>query len=123
MASIIDNSVLFHLPHIHYKWHRIEKQKPLTGDVKWDGVAFLVKKKSVIPVLVELSGGIDHNSGTEKAQDDEEKMIRQSIKLLKIKKAEGSDLLHQYYIRHHDSKIHFESLFYFGEYYVKRTYF
>lgn len=101
MASIIDNSVLFHLPHIHYKWHRIEKQKPLTGDVKWDGVAFLVKKKSVIPVLVELSGGIDHNSGTEKAQDDEEKMIRQSIKLLKIKKAEGSDLLHQYYIRHH----------------------
>ncbi|KAG2194319.1 hypothetical protein INT47_000246 [Mucor saturninus] len=79
--------------------------------------------QSVIPLLVELSGGIDHNSGTEKAQGDEEKMIRQLIKLLKIKKAEGSDLPHQYYIRYHDLKIHFESLFYFGEYYVKRTYF
>ncbi|KAI8638718.1 hypothetical protein BD408DRAFT_453497 [Parasitella parasitica] len=67
---------------IDMQW--IEKQTPLTGDVKWDGVAFLVKKKSVIPLLVELSGGIDHNS---------------------------------------DLKIHFESLFYFGEYYVKRTYF
>ncbi|GAN11061.1 hypothetical protein MAM1_0461c10615 [Mucor ambiguus] len=79
--------------------------------------------QSVMPLLVELSGGIDHNSGTEKAQGDEEKMIRQLIKLLKIKKAEGSDLPHQYYIRYHDLKIHFESLFYFGEYYVKRTYF
>ncbi|CEP07565.1 hypothetical protein [Parasitella parasitica] len=103
--------------------HLIEKQTPLTGDVKWDGVAFLVKKKSVIPLLVELSGGIDHNSGTEKAQGDEEKMILQLIKLLKIKKAEGSDLPHQYYIRYHDLKIYFESLFYFGEYYVKRIYF
>lgn len=73
----------------------------MTGDIKWDGVAFLVKKKSVIPLLVELSGGIDFNSGNEKAQSDEEKVIRQLIKLLKIKKAEGSHLPQQYYIRYH----------------------
>ncbi|KAG1136391.1 hypothetical protein G6F37_012277 [Rhizopus arrhizus] len=78
---------------------------------------------NVTPLFVELSGGIYCNSSTEKARGDEEKMIRQLIKLLKLKKAEGSDLPHQYYIRYHDLKIHFESLFYFGEYYVKRTYF
>ncbi|KAL7312716.1 hypothetical protein PS15m_008448 [Mucor circinelloides] len=106
---------------IDMQW--IEKQTPLTGDVKWDGVAFLIKNKLVTPLFVELSGGIDCNSGAEKARGDEEKMIRQLIKLLKLKKAEGSDLPHQCYIRYHDLKIHFESLFYFGEYYIKRTYF
>ncbi|KAG1056291.1 hypothetical protein G6F43_001815 [Rhizopus delemar] len=106
---------------IDMQW--IEKQTSLTGDVKWDGVAFLIKNKFVIPLFVELSGGINCNSGAEKARGDEEKMIRQLIKLLKLKKAEGSELPHQYYIRYHDLKIYFESLFYFGEYYVKRTYF
>ncbi|GAA5815242.1 hypothetical protein MFLAVUS_008748 [Mucor flavus] len=71
-----------------------QKQTPSTGDVKWDDVAFLVKNKLVVPLLVELSGGIDRNSSTEKAQGDEEKMIRKLIKLLKIKKAEGLDLPH-----------------------------
>ncbi|EIE75311.1 hypothetical protein RO3G_00015 [Rhizopus delemar RA 99-880] len=64
---------------IDMQW--IEKQTSLTGDVKWDGVAFLIKNKFVIPLFVELSGGINY------------------------------------------LKIYFESLFYFGEYYVKRTYF
>lgn len=73
----------------------------MTGDVKWDGVAFLVKNKSVEPLLVELSGGIGFKSGPEKARNDEEKMIRQVIKLLQIKKSEGTDLPHQYYIGYH----------------------
>ena len=62
---------------------------------------FNPKNKSVTPLFVEPSGGIDCNSNTEKARGDEEKMIRQLIKLLKLKKAEGSDLPHQYYIRYH----------------------
>jgi hypothetical protein len=41
----------------------------------------------VTPLFVELSGGIDFNNGTEKARGDEEKLIKQLLKLLKLKKA------------------------------------
>lgn len=66
----------------------------------WSGI-FDKKNKFVTPLFVELSGGINCNNGAEKARGDEEKMIRQIIKLLKLKKAEGSELPHQYYIRYH----------------------
>ena len=90
MASMIDNSrVSIVLINIII---RIEKETPLTENVKWDGVAFLVKKRTVVPLLVDLSGGIDHNTGIEKAQGDELKGVRQVMKFLKIKKAEGSQL-------------------------------
>lgn len=105
MVSIIANSILVPLPRTPYKWHRIEKQTSLTGDVKWDGVAFLIKNKLVTPLFVELSGGINCNSGAEKARGDEEKMICQLIKLLKLKKAEGSEIPHQYYIRYHGKNL------------------
>lgn len=72
----------------------------MTGDVKWDGVAFLVKNRLVTPLFVELSGGINHNNGAEKARSDEEKLIQQLLKLLKLKKAEGSELPSQFYIRY-----------------------
>ncbi|KAI7900772.1 uncharacterized protein BX663DRAFT_516468 [Cokeromyces recurvatus] len=106
---------------INMQW--VEKQAPLTGNIKWDGVAFLVKNKLVTPLFIELSGGINSNSGAEKAGSDEEKLIQQLLKLLKLKKAEGYELPYQFYIRYHSLKIHFESLAYFGDCYIKRTYF
>ncbi|KAG2231475.1 hypothetical protein INT48_008803 [Thamnidium elegans] len=84
---------------IDMQW--VEKQAPLTGDVKWDGIAFLVKNKLVTPLFIELSSGIDFNSGHEKARSDEEKLLQQILRLLKLKKAEGSNLLTQYYIIYH----------------------
>ncbi|ORE09461.1 hypothetical protein BCV72DRAFT_192114, partial [Rhizopus microsporus var. microsporus] len=59
----------------------------LIGNVKWDEVAFVVNKKSLTLLFVELSSGIDFNSGLEKRRSDEEKMLQQFVKLLKIKKA------------------------------------
>ncbi|KAI8081102.1 hypothetical protein BDF21DRAFT_339207 [Thamnidium elegans] len=64
---------------IDMQW--VEKQAPLTGDVKWDGIAFLVKNKLVTPLFIELSSGIDFNN----------------------------------------LKIHFETLTYLEDCYVKRT--
>lgn len=68
--------------------YRLEKQSPLTGNVKWDGVAFVVNNKLLALLFVELSGWIDFNSGPEKGRSDEEKMLQQFVKLLKIRKAE-----------------------------------
>ncbi|KAI7861270.1 hypothetical protein BDF14DRAFT_1739399, partial [Spinellus fusiger] len=84
--------------------HRIEKQTLLTSNVKWDGVAFLVKNKLVTPLFIELSGGTSLNNSAEKARSDEEKIIKQLVKLLKLKGAEGCGLPFQFYIRCH-SKI------------------
>jgi hypothetical protein len=60
----------------------LEKQAPLTGSTKWDGVAFLVKNRLVTPLFVELSGGISFNSGIGKERSDKEKMVQQLVKLL-----------------------------------------
>lgn len=79
----------------------------MTGDTKWDGIAFLVKNKLVTPLFVELSGGINFNSGVEKARTDEEKIVRQLIKLLQLKKAEGCVRPHQYYLRYYGNIIRF----------------
>ncbi|ORE07703.1 hypothetical protein BCV72DRAFT_325611 [Rhizopus microsporus var. microsporus] len=95
--------------HITHTLHRVERQARSTGNVKWDGVAFLVKNKKITPFFVELSGGIDFNSGADKEIGDEEKLIKHFIKTLKVKKAE-------------DLNIYFESLTYYEDYYIKRTY-
>ncbi|KAI9020190.1 hypothetical protein CLU79DRAFT_704196 [Phycomyces nitens] len=39
----------------------VEKQAPLTGDTKWDGVAFVAKNNLATPLFVELSDGINFN--------------------------------------------------------------
>ncbi|RCH89314.1 hypothetical protein CU098_009211, partial [Rhizopus stolonifer] len=84
---------------IDMQW--VEKQAPSTGETKWDGIAFQVNKKSVTPLFVELSGGIDFNNGPGKAKSDEKKMLKQFIDLLKIRKAEGDESPTQYYVRYH----------------------
>ncbi|KAI8878233.1 hypothetical protein K501DRAFT_196347, partial [Backusella circina FSU 941] len=63
--------------------HSVERQAPLTGAVRWDGVAVLVISKLVTPLFVEFLGGVNCNSGAEKAQSDEEKMILRLTNLLK----------------------------------------
>ncbi|KAI9255859.1 hypothetical protein EDC94DRAFT_616963 [Helicostylum pulchrum] len=105
---------------IDMQW--VERQARSTGNVKWDGIAFQVKNKKITPLFVELSGGIDFNSGTEKEKGDEEKLIKHFIKTLKVKKAEGIEIPSQFYIRYHDLNIYFESLTYYEDHFIKRTY-
>lgn len=50
---------------------------------------------------MELSGGIKHNTGAKKAQDDEEKLVARFVDLLRIRKAANEELPVQYYIRFH----------------------
>ncbi|KAG1149209.1 hypothetical protein G6F37_005797 [Rhizopus arrhizus] len=100
----------------------IERQARSTGNVKWDGTAFLVKNEKITPLFVELSGGIDFNSGADKEKDDEEKLVKHFIKTLKVKKAEGIEIPSQFYIRYHDLNIYFESLTYYKDYCIKCAY-
>lgn len=95
-----------------YNLYRVERQARSTGNVKWDGIAFQVKNKKITPLFVELSGGIDFNSGTEKEKGDEEKLIKHFIKTLKVKKAEGIEIPSQFYIRYHGKIITSISILY-----------
>ncbi|CAO3693364.1 hypothetical protein CU097_002620 [Rhizopus azygosporus] len=101
----------------------VEKTASATGNTKWDGVVFVVENKTVTPMFVELSGGINFNSTDKKETDDEKKLVEQFIKLLKIQNAEGVETPCQYYVRYFDMILYFESLTYFDDYYVKRTHF
>ncbi|KAG1151298.1 hypothetical protein G6F37_001604 [Rhizopus arrhizus] len=101
----------------------VEKNASATGNIKWDGIVFVVGNKTVTPMFVELSGGISFNSTDKKEIDDEKKLVEQFIKLLKIQKAEGVEMPCQYYVRYFDMILYFESLTYFDDYYVKRTHF
>ncbi|KAL4213661.1 hypothetical protein AB4K20DRAFT_1966485 [Rhizopus microsporus] len=47
----------------------------LTGDVKRNGVAFMVINSKVTPLFVELSGRIRFNNGAERARSDKEKLL------------------------------------------------
>jgi hypothetical protein len=60
-----------------------------------------VNNKKVTPLFVELSGGIDFNSSPDKERSDEEKIIKQFVKILKVKKAEGAEVPCQFYMRYH----------------------
>ncbi|ORE05670.1 hypothetical protein BCV72DRAFT_135282 [Rhizopus microsporus var. microsporus] len=60
-----------------YTRYRVEKQASSTRNVKWDGAAFLVNNKKVIPLFVELSGRINFNSSPDKERSDEGKIIKQ----------------------------------------------
>lgn len=73
----------------------------MTGDVKRNGVAFMVINSKVTPLFVELSGRIRFNNGAERARSDKEKLVKQFVKLLKLKKIEGSKLPRQFYVRYH----------------------
>ncbi|ORE06901.1 hypothetical protein BCV72DRAFT_117433 [Rhizopus microsporus var. microsporus] len=56
---------------------------------------------SRLPLFVELSEGIDFNTHKGKETVDEEKMMKQLIKLLKLKQVEGSEDPIQYYKRYY----------------------
>lgn len=73
--------------------------------MKWGGAAFLVNNKKITPLFVELSGEINFNSSPDKERGDEEKIIKQFVKILKIKKAEGTEIPCQFYMRYHSNVI------------------
>ncbi|KAI7900444.1 uncharacterized protein BX663DRAFT_439459, partial [Cokeromyces recurvatus] len=82
----------------------VVKNASATGNIKRDGVVFVVGNKMVTPMFVELSGGINFNSTDKKEMDDEKKLLIANIFKL-------------------DMVLYFESLTYFDDYYVKRTHF
>ncbi|KAI7906851.1 uncharacterized protein BX663DRAFT_482557 [Cokeromyces recurvatus] len=82
-----------HFDMIDMQW--VERQARSTENVKWDSIAFRVKNKKTTPLFVELSG---------------------------VKKAKGIEIPNQFYIRYHDLNIYFDSLTYYEDYYIKRTY-
>lgn len=49
----------------------LKKTASAPGNTKWDGVLFKVENKTVTPVFVELSGGINFNTTDKKEIDDE----------------------------------------------------
>lgn len=102
MVSVVEY-LSFYIP---YRIYRVEKNASATGNIKWDGVVFVLGNKTVAPMFVELSGGINFNSTDKKETDDEKKLVEQFIKLLKIQKAEGVGTPCQYYVR------------YFGKYFI-----
>ncbi|KAI9273259.1 hypothetical protein EDC94DRAFT_511162, partial [Helicostylum pulchrum] len=77
--------------------HRVEKLAGSIGNTKWDGLAFVVDNKTVVPLFVELSGGICFNNTVSKEISDEEKLVKHFINLLEIKKAEGVNNPCQFY--------------------------
>ncbi|KAI9469008.1 MAG: hypothetical protein EXX96DRAFT_532777 [Benjaminiella poitrasii] len=56
----------------------IEKNASDTGNIKWDGVVFVVGNKTMTPMFVKLSGGINFNSTDKKETDDEKKLVEQT---------------------------------------------
>lgn len=62
-----------------------------------------MNNKNVTSMLVELSGGMDFNIGLDKVKSDEEKIIKQFVKILK--KAKGTELPCQLYMRYHGKSI------------------
>lgn len=102
MVSVVEY-LSFYIP---YRIYRVEKNASATGNIKWDGIVFVVGNKTVTPMFVELSGGINFNSTDKKETDDEKKLVEKFIKLLKIQKAEGVETPCQYYVR------------YFGKYFI-----
>src|SRR6478735_336214 len=96
MVSVVEY-LSFYIP---YRIYRVEKNASATGNIKWDGIVFVVGNKTVTPMFVELSGGISFNSTDKKEIDDEKKLVEQFIKLLKIQKAEGVEMPCQYYVRY-----------------------
>lgn len=97
MVSVTEHLFAYTISHRIY---RVEKTTGATGNTKRDGVLFVVQNKTITPMFVELSGGIDFNSTEKKETDDEEKLIEQFINLLKIQKAEGVETPCQYYVRY-----------------------
>ncbi|CAO3661461.1 unnamed protein product [Rhizopus microsporus] len=83
----------------------------------------MVINSKVTPLFVELSGRIRFNNGAERARSDKEKLVKQFVKLLKLKKIEGSKLPRQFYVRYHDLKLCFESLAYLRDCFINRVHF
>lgn len=49
-----------------YRIYSFEKTASATGNTKWDGVVFVVENKTVTPMFVKLSGGINFNNTDKK---------------------------------------------------------
>ncbi|GAA5797078.1 hypothetical protein HPULCUR_002457 [Helicostylum pulchrum] len=92
---IIQNMFLACNDIVDMQW--VEKLAGSIGNTKWDGLAFVVDNKTVVPLFVELSGGICFNNTVSKEISDEEKLVKHFINLLEIKKAEGVNNPCQFY--------------------------
>lgn len=58
-----------------------------------------MNNKKVTSLFIELSDGMNFNLGLDKERSDEEKIIKQFVKILK--KAQGIELPCQLYMRYH----------------------
>lgn len=81
---------------------RLERETEFTGKSKWDGVGFSVKNRKLVPLLIEFSGGIQHNCTMTKKIDDENKLIKGMKTILEYTQAtfaEGNLPLPEFYVR------------------------
>jgi hypothetical protein len=60
----------------------LEREFHLTGEAKFDGILFKVGNKSISPVLIEFSGGINDKTSSSKNSRDIEKLYRNMIKVM-----------------------------------------
>lgn len=61
----------------------LEREFYLTDRSKFDGILFKVGNKSIAPVIIEFSGGINDKTSSRKNSNDIEKLYRNMAKIMK----------------------------------------
>ncbi|KAI8646572.1 hypothetical protein BD408DRAFT_479807 [Parasitella parasitica] len=112
---LLDNLFLSVNDKIHFCWFEVETL--LTRSTKWDGVGFHVNAdKRIGYCLVEFSGGIKKNCSGKKAGRDEEKIETGVVMFMDFTNADKG-----HFIRFHDMKLYFESVFKLEDRLIRRT--
>lgn len=83
----------------------LEREFYLTDRRKFDGILFKVGNKSIAPVLIEFSGGINDKTSSRKNSNDIEKLYRNMAEIMK-----DTDTDQMFCMRCYGLNIYFEKL-------------
>ncbi|CAO3696422.1 unnamed protein product [Rhizopus microsporus] len=83
----------------------LEREFYLTDRSKFDGILFKVGNKSIAPVIIEFSGGINDKTSSRKNSNDIEKLYRNMAKIMK-----DTDTDQMFCMRCYGLNIYFEKL-------------
>ena len=77
---LVNQLFIAHNDIIELGW--LERELYSTDRTKFDGILFKVGSKSISPVLIEFSGGINDKTSSHKNSKDIEKLYRNMIKIM-----------------------------------------
>ncbi|KAG1294838.1 hypothetical protein G6F66_004867 [Rhizopus arrhizus] len=100
---LVNQLFIAHNDIIELGW--LERELYSTDRTKFDGILYKVGNKSISPVLIEFSGGINDKTSSHKNSKDIEKLYRNMIKIMNDIKTDRMMCMRCY-----DHHIHFERL-------------